>query len=1227
MSYQVEQTGPVEGQGRPWSSKVLPSDPLAHSPIGPGSEGAEASGPPQSGPSNAADPPSAEVAAARASAVGHYADDFGGPSLDIQALLGDLAGKLTLDPHDKAKSEQALDDLAAAKKGEAAKQGEEREAQFEQHEAKTQHEVRDQAKQQERQLKEGGPSGPALHGPGPGTKILAQQCGPVTKELLKARVTQTMQRELAELDENYQKEQGKLTGKVGNQLGQLDAEKKKQEEKVGARMGQGAAEMQGDIAKRAGVHSQEIAKQQKSIDAEAEHHNQDIRGQGKADQSSAVAAQKQQADLDSKHAQDKAAEIRSRAQAEGQAALAAASKRGSEYVAAANSRAKAVPESERQAVISEGQKRNVTALLEGQKRHQQILAKGEADAKALLAQGKRASEKMAAGGKPGATYGDQIAANTRAGTDRVDGAAKKAGQDMQAVSGQAVVNMQVAAGEASAKSVEKAGDASASMGSAQAEARAVAEKEQAAALAKMKASYEATKARIEARGKAELDKIEKAKDSDLCHLERQVSGDLKAMEKMAEQADTQMAGQVKLAERKVAAEVAKKKAKMRLSAQQAIFAINGFVAQAKRKIKTADKDTLKDIKGQALLGQQAVAEVGKQALTEVAQKNEAVLKKIETDGGADRGALDTQAKASADAMAKTAQDTRGAVDDQVLSDTLAITGKTIQKKAWYDWTSDKQANTAMNALTSLPKDLQGKAVEKLPADQFKNLLSEVPKARREEFESLVENTTDPDRKLELWAAYAKSRAHNEAERTKEDQGHWYSRTPAQKAAKQRNQNRAEAAKHTDDEVDEEVANLRALAKKGQPLTKEAVSELYQRKKLENDIEMKYGVNLTNDVDGGKVDDSSAEPTQRRVWSKSELEQLDSVMGRLPAEHRDQLNRVRRSGVNQAWNKDTKKWQQGTAAAYMTGSGEMRFFDGGISGNMRHTGEKDFTGSSLTSMQETFVHELGHSVDNSLHAKGKGDVVDRFNKAAGWESLNEDALRTRLAAQGLTKTQIDAQINALNAQRPGGIPSHYSGRTPYTGPDGKLYEIDPYSGNFLAIDRDAMPDKFSGGTATQQSHWAYARTNQADHFAEVYMMAVHTPKALHEDLVTGPLRERDKAKAQLDAAKDALKTASTPEDQKLAQEAINQAQKNLDRADSTVTSRGKQWSIMRDEVNGTGEVDKQTKSGLQGISTDPAKAEQRKQILQKYDEEAAQCATPEQINLLKAKYQSQLEALK
>jgi len=83
-------------------------------------------------------------------------------------------------------------------------------------------------------------------------------------------------------------------------------------------------------------------------------------------------------------------------------------------------------------------------------------------------------------------------------------------------------------------------------------------------------------------------------------------------------------------------------------------------------------------------------------------------------------------------MAKTAAETKGAIDDeQVIDETMAVTGKTIEKKAWYDWTSDKQANTAMDSLTSLPKDLQGKAVEKLPEDQFKNLVSEVPADKAE----------------------------------------------------------------------------------------------------------------------------------------------------------------------------------------------------------------------------------------------------------------------------------------------------------------------------------------------------------------------------------------------------------------------------------------------------------------------------------------------------------------
>lgn len=1170
--------------------------------------------------------------AARTQVMDLYSDGLIAPPVDAKALIGDLESKLTIDPQDKSQSLESLDQLALTKKDEAHKQIEEHESKFDQHEEKAKLEVHEQAQEQLHQVRAKskgghGPASPTVKAKSP---VAALQCGPVSKDGLKARVQATMSRELLELDANYAKEKGRLDGKIDGQLESLDEEKQRQVGKVGQRMGAGQAELQTDISKRGEKHSQEIAREQKGIDAEAATQNKAITNQGASDKTRAEQEQKKQADLDKAHADLRAAEIRARATTEGTAALNNGSTRGRELTAAANARAATVPESGRAGVIEEGKQRNIIALVEGQKRQGEIQAKGQADAKAAQEQGKRAAEAMARGGKAGApTYGEQIGASTKAGTDRVEGSAKQAGQKMAAVSAAAVGNMQVAAATAQSQSTASATGADTKMLEAQDQAKAVADKEKAAAHAKLQESYESTKTKIQAKGSAELAKIDKAKDGDLCKLEKQVSGDLKAMEQLADQADTQMAGQVKLAERKVKIAVAKQKATMRLAAQQAIAAINGFVVQAKRKIKTADKNTLKDIQSTAKVGHQTVLETGKQALADVTKNNEAIIHKITSDGAADRAAMDAHAKASEEAMAKSAAGTKGAIDEQVIKETLAVTGKNIQKKPWYDYTSDKQAGTALNALTSLPKELQGKAVEKLPEDEFKNLISEVPAKRREEFESLLENTTDPERKLQLWAAYAKSKAHNDADRMAGDQGHWYSRNKEQKENKRKNEARQNAADTTDKEVDEEVAHLRELQKNGTPLTKDAVDELYKRKKLENEIEMKYSVNITNDVDGGKLDDKSAPPTQRRVWSKSELEQLQSVVGRLPAEHRESLKVIRRSGVDQDWNTKTKQWQPGTAAAYMTGSGEMRYFDSGTSGSMRHTGagEKDFTGNPITAIQENFPHELGHNVENSMRAKGKGDVVDRFYGAAGWENLSEADIRARMAAQGLDSTKIDAQVKALNDQRKDGVVQHYSSRKPFEGKDGKLYEIDPYGGGFLAINQDAMPDRFSGGTASQENHWGYARSNQRDHFAESYMMAVHTPKQLYQDMVGEPTKARDAVQKQLDAANDAVKAATTPEEKQLAEEQKKKAQTALDKANATVTSRGKQWGIMRNEVFNTGDVDRDAKAGLEGIATDPAKADQRKEILKQYNEEATQSATPEQINLLKEKYQAQLEALK
>lgn len=1167
------------------------------------------------------------IESGRVSAMAHWGDDA---APDFAEMLGGFAAKLDVDPADKAKSLESVEHAAEHARQEAEHHVATQGAKVDEQAAVHKDTAKKDAEAQTKQLKQPGEATPVQEAPhgrhGHGGPAAAPVCGPITKDDLSQRVRDTAAREIAELDRDFAAQRAKLDAKLDGKITELDAEQQRQQGRIGARNDAGQATLQADIAGRQATHDAEIAKQQVAIDAEAAKGDQAIKDQSTSDSARVAAEQKAQSDQTLAHGAQKAVDIKAKAATEGANALVAASNRGREYVAAAAARAAKVPEGERGNVTADGEKRNALALLEGQKRQGEITAKGDVDAAALTAEGKQAAGAMAAS----KTYGASIDANTKAGTDRVDGAARQANTDMKAVSSAAVAQMDAAAATAKQKGAEQGTAAGATMGTAQAEAKAAADQEKAAAIAKMQATHDATKAKIEAKERAELAKIASSKEKDLCKLEKQVSGDLKGMQHMAERADTQMGAQVKLAERHLDGVVAQKKLAMKLAANKAIAAIDKLVADAKRTIKTADKDTLKTIQASGALGKQAVIDTGTQALADVTAKNEAVVQKIGTDGAADRAKLDKHEHDDEAAMAKTVAGTKAAIDDQAIAQTLEVTGSNLQKKAWYDWTSDKQANRGLDALTSLPADVQGKAIGTLPKDQFDNLVSEVPKDRREEFESLVQNTTDPDRKLQLWAGYAKSHAHNEADRKKGDTGHWYGRSDEQKKNKRENDARQGAADHTDDEVDEEVKHLRDLEKSGTPITAAEVDKLYERKKIETGIEMKFAINLTNDTDGGKVDDADNAPTQRRVWSKGELEELDKTLSRLPPEHRDNLKTIRRSGVDQDWNDTTKQWQAGpNTGAYMTPGGEMRFFDAGISGQMRHQGggETDFQGNPITAIEENIPHELGHSVENSLRAKGKGDIVDRFYKAAGWEDLDEAGMRARLAANGMTPAQVNAQMTAFAGQRPGGVANNYDSRTPLDASDGKVYEIDPYSNNFTAVNANAMPDSHSGGTAVQDNHWGYARSNKADHFAETYMMAVHTPTVLYQDLVGEPTQQRDAAKADVDAAKAAVAAAATPADKTAAEAALKSKQDRLDKANATVDARGKEWSIMRNEVNGTSDVDKQTKADLGGIKTDPAKAAQRTAILKAYEDEAAQRATPEQINLLKAKYQAQLEALK
>src|SRR5882672_8871703 len=134
-----------------------------------------------------------------------------------------------------------------------------------------------------------------------------------------------------------------------------------------------------------------------------------------------------------------------------------------------------------------------------------------------------------------------------------------------------------------------------------------------------------------------------------------------------------------------------------------------------------------------------------------------------------------------------------------------------------DLVTDSEATEAMNDLNSLPDAEQGQAIKQLDGDDFHKLLNEVPEDRREEFKSLVDNTHDPERKLQLWGEYHKSHVENDAKKdakATEDTGWWPFESKEQDINRHKNKIRNQAVSATKDEVSDEIKFLEEKQKAG-----------------------------------------------------------------------------------------------------------------------------------------------------------------------------------------------------------------------------------------------------------------------------------------------------------------------------------------------------------------------------------------------------------------------------
>ena len=554
----------------------------------------------------------------------------------------------------------------------------------------------------------------------------------------------------------------------------------------------------------------------------------------------------------------------------------------------------------------------------------------------------------------------------------------------------------------------------------------------------------------------------------------------------------------------------------------------------------------------------------------------------------------------------TAPPARTPEEEQALID-AALAGVSGQfETGIFDWAvTDQEGRNALGILNGLDPALQGRAIEQMSQDNFDTMIGEVDTMDAVGFQSLFENTHDPARKLQLWAAYHRGQvavdAAAQAELTSDDGGWWpFNDTAEQEENARMNDRRDEIVASSNAEVDDEVSFAMTELAAGR-LTEADIQDLAQRKQHEHEIEMQYNVNLVNDT-GARTDG------KKLCWSDSELTQISNAMARMPASHtthNPMLQEVRRSemAVRNGVNKPNIGGDHG--------GGVIRVYDTGVNGNYRHTGDQPehvdpsvSTQTPLTPLEETIVHEVGHDVHDQ-----NDDAFRRFQAACGWQTGQTNA---QLTTAGVSAAQL-ADLTAGNVSE--------------VEVNGRVYRVDPYLTNadgtprFVGYDQGSIPTTANGATPNQtggNDTWEYARTNPKDHFAETYQKAVHMPETLAHDLVDAPAARVATAEASRNILRQDLTDlrAQVPPpsaaELQAAQDALTQSEAQVTDARSDQSAQQTQWDIMRNDIfhGDRATTDAVGRLEARGVPADRVAA---------FRAQAGRLQTPEQIALLESTF--------
>lgn len=532
------------------------------------------------------------------------------------------------------------------------------------------------------------------------------------------------------------------------------------------------------------------------------------------------------------------------------------------------------------------------------------------------------------------------------------------------------------------------------------------------------------------------------------------------------------------------------------------------------------------------------------------------------------------------------------------------------------------ANRIVSDLSALPPDKQGAAIAAMDPKSFERLLTDTPPADRERFKTLVDNTSDPERKLKLWAEYHKSKVSNEAGADRKDEGTGSNKTPDQLKNRDFNEQRRAIVETNNKEVDDEVSVAMKQLADGH-LTEQSVQDLIARKNKEAEIERKYNINMSNDF--GQVANGTTNPeTERRTWSMAELEQVQGALDRMPpgqVTSNPALKEIRREKVRTDLQEDDT-WQEDSDTGADAGDGLITVYDTGagfdpatgtnqaadpwrtkktsdLAGHRAGGAGKD---AELSLIEEVITHEAGHTVH-----QGDAALWSEWLGISGWEKMDAAALKTRLKDSGLKSAAADKKIAGLEKTRD----AHYSEQTTVNAGD-KTYQVDPYSEDYLGLNQGAIPGSLPGSTS-DDTEWGYAASNPEDHFAEVYAKAIHQPEALYADLVSGPaalLQSNEALLAAQTTKLEALRSGGASKERiKAAEAKLSALQSDVDRARAGARMNQAQWNFFRQKVFGADDKD------IQALTAPPGK----EAIYQEYKEKATMCQTPQQLDALRAAY--------